>query len=532
MILKKPYAFLIKKFRIIHLILVFLVGFVFYRSILINNFFINYIKNNYTSSVLLGLDKTYVPSFLFIIIILIIFLSSSIFYLLKHKNKPSKIYLFLIIYYVFLILYLVYIKGVFSGLSEELLNAKAARTIRDITLIVSSFQIIFLIISFIRTVGFDIKKFDFKSDLKEMNYDFGDAEEVEVNFNINSYKYKRKLRRSFREFIYYIKENKLFVSIFLGICFLTLIIYLISNKTTNYDQRYAMKRSFIYNNMNISIEDAMVTNVNYNGNVINEGKYYVVLNVHLINDSGYTRKIDFNQFNLKTGNKIIKPAPSYSTYFIDFSSPNIANDFAHKTNKYIALTYEIDEKDKNNSFSLDIYNGSVYSKNKEVTKHIYVKLRCSKKFDVSLNKNYSLGEKIVLDDTYLGSSTVKFDSFEINKSYFYTYEKCIKEVCDVYDDVIVPKRINNYVLTLYVKGNMDNETLYGKSYSNLSQFAENFMSIEYKIDNKTYKSASNLSLNGNNNFVAFEVDKNILNADFIQAVITIRNQKYVVNLKS
>lgn len=42
-----------------------------------------------------------------------------------------------------------------------------------------------------------------------MNYDFSDSEEVEVNINLNSYKYKRKIRRSLREFTYYLKENKL-----------------------------------------------------------------------------------------------------------------------------------------------------------------------------------------------------------------------------------------------------------------------------------------------------------------------------------
>ena len=47
MILKKPYAFLIKKFRLIHLVLSFLIGFILYRSVLIVKFFIEYIKNNY-----------------------------------------------------------------------------------------------------------------------------------------------------------------------------------------------------------------------------------------------------------------------------------------------------------------------------------------------------------------------------------------------------------------------------------------------------------------------------------------------------
>ena len=45
MVLRKPYAFLIKKFRLIHLVLSFLIGFILYRSVLIVKFFIEYIKN-------------------------------------------------------------------------------------------------------------------------------------------------------------------------------------------------------------------------------------------------------------------------------------------------------------------------------------------------------------------------------------------------------------------------------------------------------------------------------------------------------
>ena len=277
MILKKPYAFLIKRFRIIHLVLSFLVGFILYRSILIVKFFIDYIKNNYKSSVLIGLENVYTSSLVFIGIILILALAISIYYLLRHKNKPTKLYLFMILYYTFLLICLFYIRGVLSGLSEELLSARLSRGIRDFSIVITSLQVIFLIFSLIRAIGFDIKKFNFRSDLREMNYDFADSEEIEVNINLNSYKYKRKVRRSLREFVYYLKENKLFVTICLGILAVILIIILIKNRNINYDQRYGMNKTFTYNGMQLIIEDAMVSNLDYNGNVIKEGYYYVVL---------------------------------------------------------------------------------------------------------------------------------------------------------------------------------------------------------------------------------------------------------------
>lgn len=182
---------------------------------------------------LIGLENVYTSSIFFIAILLVLALAISIYYLLKHKNKPTKLYLFMIIYYVFLLICLIYIREVLSGLSEELLSAKLSRSIRDFSIVITAVQLIFLVFSIIRAIGFDIKKFNFKSDLREMNYDFSDSEEVEVNINLNSYKYKRKIRRALREFTYYLKENKLFVTISLGILAFILIILFIKNRNIN-----------------------------------------------------------------------------------------------------------------------------------------------------------------------------------------------------------------------------------------------------------------------------------------------------------
>ena len=536
MILKKPYAFLIKRFRIIHLVLSFLVGFILYRSILIIKFFIDYIKNNYKSSVLIGLENVYTSSLVFIGIILILALTISIYYLLRHKNKPTKLYLFMILYYTFLLICLFYIRGVLSGLSEELLSAKFSRGIRDFSIVITSLQVIFLIFSLIRAIGFDIKKFNFRSDLREMNYDFADSEEIEVNINLNSYKYKRKVRRSLREFVYYLKENKLFVTICLGILAVILIIILIKNRNINYDQRYGMNKTFTYNSMQLIIEDAMVSNLDYNGNVIKEGYYYVVLKVNLKNNSGITKKIDFNQFNLAIGSNLVKPNLSKSSYFIDFAPENVISEFSHKTDRTFALVYEVPTKDKNKGSKLDIYNGTVNNKKGYTTKHIYVNIRTKKIRDLKLNGNYSLGQKLIFDDTYLGKTNLKVQSYEINKTYFYTFEKCFKEECNVYDDVIVAPytstRHGNYILTLHINYNPDENQIYSKSNTLPRKFANDFMTVQYRVDDKVYSDALNVTPDYQKDFIAFEVNKKVVDASVIQAIVTIRNQKYIINLKS
>lgn len=536
-ILKKPYAFLIKRFRIIHLILSFLIGFVIYRTTLIIRFFMDYVKNNYNSNIILGLGETYAPSYLFIILLIIILLSGAIYYLLRHKNKPTRVYLCMIIYYIISFVILIYIKSVLGSLVEELISARLSRSIRDLSMIYIIPQIIFFIISIIRTVGFDIKKFNFQSDLKEMHYGFEDSEEVEVNINLNSYKYKRKFRRSMREFGYYIKENKLFVIIFLSIVAVALVVSGIKNRHVNYDQSYRTGREFTYNGLNIAILDTMVTNLDYHGNILNKGYYYVVLKVHLVNNTGYTRSIDFNQFNLTYGDKIIKPTLSDSSYFIDFASENVISSFTHKTDKTFALVYKIDEKDAHKGYKLDIYNGTVITNKESVTKHIYVSLKTKFINDLKLNGNYKLGEKVTFEDTYLANSYLKVDQYEINKTYFYTYEKCYKDSCNIYDDAIAAKndskRLGNYILTLHIDYFIDDTSNYGISNSLISSFAENFVQIQYKVGDKVYSDEYyNVTPTYNTKFLAFEVNKDIKNASIIQAIVIIRNQKYIINLKS
>lgn len=537
MILKKPYAFLIKKFRIIHLILTLLIGFIIYRSTLIVNFFIQYIKNNYKSSVLLGLGNIYTPSYLFLTLIIIILISFAIYYLLKHKNKPFKLYLFIILYYTLLFIGLIYIKSKLGSLAEELLSAKLSRSLRDFSIISIVPQVIFFILSFIRTIGFNIKKFNFQSDLKEMSYGFEDSEEVEVNINLNSYKYKRSIRRSLREFIYYLKENKLFVLIVLSIVAIILVIFIIKNWHINYNKTYSTGKQFTYSDIQFTIEDSIITNLDYNGNILDPNSYYVVLKVSLSNNSGYTREIDFNLFKLTYSDKIIVPTLSDSSYFVDYAPENVVSSFAHRTEKTFALVYKIDKKDINKSFKLDIYNGSVYNKNEYTSKHIYVKLKPKKIGDVSLVGNYKMGEKITFSNTFLENTSIKVNNYEINKSYFYTFEKCFKDSCNVYDDVItVPytqQRHDNYILTLNTDYVVDENTIYGKGNFLPGTFADYFIKIQYKSGNTIYTDDFiNVTPSYTTNFLAFEVNNNINNASVIQAIITIRNKMYIINLKS
>ena len=102
MIFKKPYGFLIRHFKLIHIILTILTIYIAVRSGTVLAFFRNFISNGYTVSVYEGIASATVRPLLFLVLILVIATLITMFILLKNKNKPNKFYFFAILYYILL----------------------------------------------------------------------------------------------------------------------------------------------------------------------------------------------------------------------------------------------------------------------------------------------------------------------------------------------------------------------------------------------------------------------------------------------
>ena len=96
MILRKPYAFLIKKFRLIHLLLSLIVGYLIYNTSDILKVYNTYISSKQVSDVTnvignLSRPLMYVALFVFIVSVLVVAI------VLKIKNKPIFMYIINII---------------------------------------------------------------------------------------------------------------------------------------------------------------------------------------------------------------------------------------------------------------------------------------------------------------------------------------------------------------------------------------------------------------------------------------------------
>ena len=161
MIVKKPYAFLIKNFRLIHALLFIMLLYLGIKSLDIYTFFNMYaIRHVYTYSA--DLAVTYVNYYMFIVTILSILVSLLIYFILSLKNKERKLYMFTCIYYIFIFIYFIFIYNTLANIQTNTLTIEQVRTLRDIAFIVLIPQVILNFILLGRACGFNLKQFDFK----------------------------------------------------------------------------------------------------------------------------------------------------------------------------------------------------------------------------------------------------------------------------------------------------------------------------------------------------------------------------------
>lgn len=221
MILRKPYGFLIKYFKLIHLFIVGILG-----CLVLSNRKIYVFLNACIKDAVNRYDAvSYINYGIYIYIAIGILLFFIIYWLFKYKDKPRMIYIISILGYVLVGIYMFVLFNYMSTLPSSVLNQKTIRGYRDIMMITMGFQYLIIIIMLIRGLGFSVKKFNFEKDLYELNLSNEDNEEVEVDVSIDTTDVMRSVRRKKRELGYFFQEYKIFI---LGILAIVLVIVVAS----------------------------------------------------------------------------------------------------------------------------------------------------------------------------------------------------------------------------------------------------------------------------------------------------------------
>lgn len=536
MVIKKPYAFLIKNFRLIHAVLFALVTYLGIKTFAIYDFFESYASTHYFVNSG-DLAAQYINFTMFGVIIGVILVSALVFFILSLKNKSRKFYIFLILYQIILFVFLLYDFSVLQDLQTSTMAIESVRAIRDVNLIVLLPQIVFIFMLAGRAIGFNIKQFDFKKDLEELEIDSKDYEEVEITLGKNNYKIARALRKTLRLTKYFILENKFFVTIVASVVVLVTTLVIFTNMRV-YSVEYNENEEILASTMWYTAQKSYITDADIHGNKIKDGKYYVLVRTKISNKSSYDYILTRDTFRLDIAGKEIVPTFTYSDKFIDIGEAFAPGEVKSGESKDYVVIFEIEENEVYNQYVFKIKNfeDSSIAKIENSYKDIIIK-----PYDLNSKNDtgsYNIPITLNFEKTVLFNSKATINSYEIADSFKEKYQKCSDILGECYESIYLIKseksgKSNIAIMKLQSTFTLD-ETLYLSKFIN---YPVDFYKYYAKLKYKAYGVTKTTSLTpiksefNKSKYSYFEVPKEVEDAQKIELILSIRGIKYTIILK-
>ena len=429
MILRKPYAILIKYFKSIHIAMFIMFAYLVFALRKIYIFFSNYIQTG-TYVYRENMASIYVPWFMFLIVILLLIFSISILSLMRKKEKPVLFYKIMIGYTSLLLIALIYFVVFFNSLDKTIYETLRIVINRDISLAVYLFNFFFVAFSFIRGFGFDIKKFSFDKDKKELNLEESDNEEYELNVGLEKADVRSFLNKQKREMGYYFRENKLILSIIFVIIavFVGFSVYynfFVENKI------YKESENIHVGGMNFTVLNSLVSERDKYGQVINPNDDYLIVNMNIINDSS-EGVLDPQTFRVHILDNYYYPLISSCESFSDLGECYKNQTLKANENKNYIIVYRI-PKEHN---------------------EIYLEILKNKREEYDYNKVLLSYKKEEINDVTENEFEIKgnkysISNYKISNKEEYKYQECIQEECSDFKKIVKPDT-GGMVLTLEI----------------------------------------------------------------------------------
>lgn len=531
MILRKPYALLIKNFKKIHFVLAVLVTFILFKCNEILTFFKEYIAHGSYAHVG-DLASQYIGEYLYIAIILVVVITIVVFVLMVQKKKPTLLYFVSIVFYIALLIYLLKVNERMVALDVSTISPASLRIYRDITLISVMAQYVFIAILFVRTVGFDIKKFNFGEDLQQLNIESSDNEEFELTVGIDTARITRGIRRQQRELKYFFIENFFVISIIVGMVVISVGLGLYLNYGV-INRIYPENSKLAVNGLVLKVNSSYYTHNNYIGeNISSKNEIYVIVNLYVQNNGTTNRALNFNGINLLTSG--VSYSPVLSRY-VSFSDLGIGyNKQMIKTgtsNNYI-FVFEVDESKLDTKNLMFRYTDNSYISGGG-TSAKYNRFKLS---PISLDKGESIGTAKLGDKLWFGQSILKdtslsIDSIEIANKFTYKYNFCIDGSCSDIDKLVMADL--DGILIHFTDTYALDQSLSYMGINKAGELVKHFGKIKYTIDNRDYTEVimdytpSNYA--GTDAYI--KVPSSVSLAQKIELILNVRSKIYKYTLK-
>lgn len=518
MILRKPYAFLIKNFKKINIILLALVGFILWKNLSLYGFVKDYISTGIYNTMLDPIQN-YVGLFEYLAFIFVFIICGILAYLLKYKNKPYATYIFILIVDVITFILFIYIKYYFTINITGEFDLAAVLVLRDLAFIstLPYYPMLFLLI--IRSVGLDLKKFGFGEDKDFIQIGEEDREEVEVEVSFDKDKFIRQIKNKTRLAKYFFLEHKLSLTIIFIIILLigTFNIYtyaFVENKV------YKFNQTLNRNGYDITFNNVYITNRDYTGNIINEKMSYIVLETTIKNNATNSRIFDSTKLYLYVNDAYYLPTDRFNNYFADMGTL-YSKDKKIKggETQKILFVYEI-KKPRNNSNFLLTYQTTNIHKN---ATRISVKITDISKFITKATKK--LGETIEIPINENKKWNFSISNYQLVNQIDYRYGECnTTGTCPIYEDTLISPTGKSI---LYFRFDVTDETK-----TAFLSFLKKYGKVKYTINGEEKENKIRYAISKyRGNYVYLIVDNDISNATDISLMLTVRSYQYFYQIK-
>jgi len=484
MILRRPYAILIKYFKLIHIIMFVCFSYLVFVIRKIYIFFSDYVKTgNYTYFE--DMTSKYIPIIVFFIVILVLALSIGIFLLMRRKDKPVLFYKILIGYCSLLLVAFIYFYAFFKSLDTSIYEPLRLVVNRDIILFIYIVNFAFVIFSFIRGFGFDIKKFSFDKDKRELNLEESDSEEYEVNVKLEKEDVVNYINKQKRELSYYVKENSLILSIAGGLILVVIILVIYFNFFV-INKVYKEGDDVSIGKLLYKVNNSYITNIDKYGKSLEGDSDFLVVSFNITNNQG-TGYLDKQALRVHVDDEYFYPINTICDMFDDMGECyknqelklNKTYDFiiAYKINKNHNKIYLEILKDKSDEYKYS----KVLLDYKSITKDV---------------GNYKLN-----DSFKIKNEEYQINNYELYDKTEYHYQECVDGKCNDYVKVVSPK-VGDIVLSLDITNleKMSDDFLnsaFGLKYENVTVYGNEVKYLD-KHDNKLYLSIPSNAKNSNN----------------------------------
>ncbi len=526
MILKRPFAFFIKHFRLIHFILAVVTMYLTYNTISIISFFNEYMQ---ATATLVDKDVTakLFPFIIFTFIFTALIISTLIMILLKWKKKPIIFYIISIINNVYVWGVYIYSMSIVKQLEISFIDLRTLKLVRDLLIIALIIQTVSILLALKKSTGFDLKKFNFDDDFG-LKVDELDNAEFEFDVDIDTDDFKRSIKRHFRNIKYIYRENKLSI-ILAGLTLLSIVFSIIYVNSGVYSKIYKTADIFKTAYFNFGVVDSYITSKDYQNNKITKEKL-VIVKVRARNMTKYDQKLETAKIAITNGNLAFYHNPNYKGKFIDIGNVYVNEELKDNKFREYLLVYELSSDYTKKQLYLKYFD----DKDKSIT----VKLSPRQLDSKDINASYELKDQIDFKGSLLENTEFTINEIDINKRFKENYKFCvINNDCYNSYEYVVPSIADSYSkVLLKLTGTLKfDDKVSAKKINSIGEFLKAYGKLKYKINGEekimsvAFKEVKPKKTVSNSTYL--EVYEEIKDASEITLIITVRNRVYNYKIK-